>query len=163
MKLYEIAKSYSDFLSIADSEEFDPQTVADTLEAIAGEIEEKGRNVAAFHQNMEADIKAMKEAEARIAARRKTLEKKRDWLKDYLRENMERCGISKIECPEFVVRLTKPRDVCEVYAEDELDELYVKTKVTKSPDKAMILKALKDGYDVVGARIGKSKPGLTIK
>ena len=124
---------------------------------------DKGRNVAAFFQNLEADAEALKAAEARIAARRKAIENRAEWLKEYLRSNMERCGITKIECPEFVVTLGKPRDVCEIISEDELPDLYVKTKVTKTPDKTLILKAMKDGYEVKGARIGKGKPSLTIR
>lgn len=163
MHLYELTAEYREFQQLVESEEFDKKTIADTLESIQGEIKDKGRNVAAFLQNLEADVEALKAAESRIAARRRTIENRAEWLKEYLRSNMERCGISKIECPEFVVTLGKPRDVCEIVNEDELPELYVKTKVTKSPDKTLILKAMKDGYDVPGARIGKSKPSLTIK
>ena len=163
MHLYELTAEYREFQQLVESEEFDEKTIADTLESIQGEIKDKGRNVAAFLQNLEADVEALKAAESRIAARRRTIENRAEWLKEYLRSNMERCGISKIECPEFVVTLGKPRDVCEIVNEDELPELYVKTKVTKSPDKTLILKAMKDGYNVPGARIGKSKPSLTIK
>lgn len=163
MHLYELTAEYREFQQLVESEEFDEKTIADTLESIQGEIKDKGRNVAAFLQNLEADVEALKAAESRIAARRRTIENRAEWLKEYLRSNMERCGISKIECPEFVVTLGKPRDVCEIVNEDELPELYVKTKVTKSPDKTLILNAMKDGYNVPGARIGKSKPSLTIK
>lgn len=163
MHLYELTAEYRQFQQLVESEEFDEQTVADTLESIQGEIMDKGRNVAAFFQNLEADAEALKAAEARIAARRKAIENRAEWLKEYLRSNMERCGISKIECPEFVVTLGKPRDVCEIVNEDELPELYVKTKTTTTPDKTLILKAMKDGYEVPGARIGKGKPSLTIR
>lgn len=163
MKLYELTKDYSEFLAVASNEEFDEQTIADTLEGIKGEIEEKGRNVAAYAQNLEADALAMKEAENRIAARRKAIERRIEWMKDYLRTNMEKCGITKIECPEFSVTLGKPSDVCEILDESLLPEDYVVTKVTKAPDKKLILKAIKDGFEVNGARIGKGKSRLLIK
>jgi len=163
MKLYELSSQFNEFLQLAESEEFDTQVVADTLESITAEIQEKGRNVAAYSQNIDADIQAMKEAEQRIVSRRKTLERKLEWMKDYLRNNMERCGISKIECPEFKVSLSKPSEICEVYDEDALPPDYVVTKTTKAPDKKLIMKALKDGFEVEGAKIGKGKSRLTIK
>lgn len=163
MKLYELTAEYSQFQQLIESEDFDEKTIADTLESIQGEIMDKGRNVAAYFQNLESDAEALKAAENRIAARRKAIESRAEWLKEYLRSNMERCGISKIECPEFVVTLGKPRDVCEIVNEDDLPDDYVKTKVMKSPDKALILKAMKDGYDVPGAKIGKSKSSLSVK
>lgn len=163
MKLYELSAQYNEFQQLADSEAFDEQTIADTLEGIEGEIQEKGRNVAAFAQNLEAEALAMKEAESRIAARRKAIEKRIEWAKNYLRTNMEKCGISKIECPEFSVTLGKPSDICDVFDDSVLPEDYVVTKVTKSPDKKLILKAMKDGYEVPGAKIGKGKPRLLIK
>lgn len=163
MKLYELTAEYSQLQQLIEAEDFDEKTIADTLESIQGEILDKGKNVAAYFQNLEAAAEALKAAEARIADRRKAIESRAEWLKEYLRSNMERCGISKIECPEFVVTLGKPRDVCEIVNEDDLPDDYVKTKITKSPDKALILKAMKDGYDVPGARIGKSKSPLSVK
>lgn len=161
MKLYELSREYSEFLAIAGQEDFDPQTIADTLEGIKGEIEEKGKNVAAFSQNIEAEITAMKEAEKKIALRRKTLERKVEWMKNYLRENMERCGITKIECPEFRVTLGNPSEICDVFDEDVLPEDYFAVK--KSPDKKLIMQALKDGYEVPGAKIGHGVPRLSIR
>lgn len=163
MKLYELSQDFNDFLVLAGQEEFDEQTISDTLESLTSEIEDKGRNVAAFIQNLDADISAIKEAEKRMADRRKALERKSEWFKDYLRSNMERCGITKIECPEFKVTLGKPSQVCEVFNEDDLPEDYVVTKVSKLPDKRLILQALKDGYEVPGAKIGEGKSRLVIK
>lgn len=163
MKLYELSAEYAQFQRLIESEEFDEKTIADTLESIKGEIEEKGKNVAAYMQNLEADVDALKAAEQRIAARRKSAESRAEWLKNYLRDNMERCGISKIECPEFSISLRKAGDICNIVDESKLPEEYTKTKTVITPDKALILKALKDGYEVPGAEIGKAKAALVIK
>lgn len=163
MKLYELSAEYAQFLQLIESEDFDEKTIADTLESIKGEIEEKGKNVAAHMQNLEAEVDAFKAAEQRISMRRKAAESRAEWLKNYLRDNMERCGISKIECAEFSVTLRKAADVCNITDESKLPESYTKTKTVVTPDKAAILKALKDGQDVPGAEIGKAKAALVIK
>ena len=76
MKLYELSAQFNEFLSLAEQEEFDEQTISDTLESLTLEIEDKGRNVAAYTQNLEASINAMKEAERRMADRRKSLKRR---------------------------------------------------------------------------------------
>jgi len=48
MKLYELSAQFNEFLSLAEQEEFDEQTISDTLESLTLEIEDKGRNVAAY-------------------------------------------------------------------------------------------------------------------
>ena len=161
MKLYELSEQYNEFTKLAEQDEWDEQTIADTLESLTGEIQDKGRNVAAYAQNIEADINAMKDAEKRIADRRKALERKAEWMRDYLRHNMEACGISKIECPEFKITLGKPSQVCVVFDENALSDEYV--KVTKTPDKKAIAAAIKNGKDVEGAKLEDGKPRLTLK
>ena len=85
--------------------DLDDQTIADTLESESGDLIEKGKNVAAVFRNLESDAKQIKEAEQQLAERRKAYEKRAESLKQYLKTNMEIAGISKIECPWFVITL----------------------------------------------------------
>ena len=161
-KLYEIAAEYnSTFLALLEMDDIDEQTFDDTMSALEGELQEKCKSVAAFFQNIQSDVDAMKQAEKRIADRRKVLEAKANKLRDYLRDNMEFSGITKIECPEFRITLKKPLDVVVVEDIEALPEEYVKVK--KEADKTAIKKALKDGAEINGAKLGKGKPGLLIK
>lgn len=161
-KLYEIAAEYnSTFLALLEMEDIDDQTFDDTMSSIEGELQEKCKSVAAFFQNIQSDVDAMKQAEKRIAERRKSLESKANRLRDYLRDNMEFSGITKIECPEFKVTLRKQSDVVVVEDVNSLPADYVKIK--KEADKVAIKKALKDGVDISGVKLEKGKPGLLIK
>lgn len=162
MQLYKLTKEYESALNdLSSMEDLTPEMVADSLAALQGEVEEKGRAVAAFTLNVDADITALKEHEAAIAAKRKALEKRRDWMRDYLRENMERCGITKIESPYFNITLTKPRKQVVIDDESALPRDYM--RVVESPDKTLIKQALDDKYTVPGAHLGEGKPGLRIK
>jgi len=158
VKLYEIANNYQQALANLDPED---EAYSDTLEAIEGEIEEKGKNVAAYFLNLDSDISQLKEAEDKIKARRLAIQKQSDKLKDYLRFNMQETGISKIECPEFKITLGKPSQI--VAVDDDLDVRYVVEKVTKSPDKAAIKADLKDGIIIKGAKLVEGKARLIIK
>ena len=161
--LYEMTSEYKEALQVMQEADISDEAIADTLEGLTGSIKDKGRNVAAFLQNLESDALAMKDAENRIAARRKTIENKVNQMKEYLRSNMEKCEITEISCPEFTVKLGKPSSICQIDDETKLTAEYVVTKTTHSADKRLILKDLKADKDVPGASLAYGKSKLTIK
>lgn len=158
--LYELSAEYKEALEVLSDPDLDQDMVKDTLEGLEGELKDKAKNVAAFYQNLLADVDAMKAAEQRIAARRKVLENKTNQMKDYLRDNMVACEINKIECPEFSISLRKPSDVVEVEDESLIPKEYFDTKVTLN--KTRLKSALKDGC-IDGAKLSKGKHAVIIK
>ena len=84
-------------------------------------------------------------------------------MREYLRTNMESCGISKITCPLFSITLGKPSKMVLITDEDKIPPDYLNIKTSVSPMKAEILKALKNGESVPGAEMGESKSRLIIK
>jgi len=106
VKLYEITEIHNQaLLNMADIEGLDETVINDTLESLEGEFKEKAISVAGFFQNIQAEIDAMKDAEKRITERRKSREKQVAWFKNYLLKNMQRTGITKIECPQFSISI----------------------------------------------------------
>ena len=148
MKLYEISAEYKTALdhlqSLVDSGDIDEQTMIDTLDGLDGDMREKCINTAAVFKNYEADIKAMKEAEANIAQRRKSLESQINWLKNYLKTNMERTEITEISSPYFAIKIKKCPP--SVVVDGEVPDDFM--KIVKNPDKAAIKQAIKDGEDI---------------
>ena len=163
--LYEIADTYlTAFYDLADSD-FDDETIDNTLEGLEGELVEKGKNITAFYLNLDAEIAAMKSAEDRISARRKALQNKQERMKKYLQFNMARCGITEIKANDcsFTAKLYIGRDKAVQIANEEiLPKEFVKEKVTYTPDKAAIKKAIESGSDVPGAYI-ETRDRLEIK
>ena len=98
MKLYEIEQNYLSALDLFTDPEVDipPETVADTLEAITGEFQEKAIAVAAFAKQMEAEANAIKQVEESMAKRRRSLEARAHWLLDYVKTGMELLSQKKI-------------------------------------------------------------------
>ncbi len=76
LSLYQLSGNYLQALDfLTDPELAIPiETVNDTLESLAGELEDKAVNVAKFIRNMEATTEAIKAAEVEMAKRRKALE-----------------------------------------------------------------------------------------
>lgn len=163
MQLYKLTEEYAQAMAAMADDGVDDQTIADTLEGLQGEIEEKAKAVAAYLQNIKAESVAMKEAEARIAARRKAIDNKVTRMQDYLREEMTKANLPKLVTPEFSVTVGKPGKIVDIIDIDLIDDEYKTTKITIMADKKSIGKALDAGQEVPGAQIIDGKARLTIK
>jgi len=155
LSLYEISNDYLQALDAFTDPEADiPMEAAiDTLEGIEGQLQDKAVNVAKFMQNLDATAKAIKEAEQQMARRRKAIENRAQWIKDYLKNNMEASGITKIESPWFRLAVQKNPEAVEVFDEAALPDDFKTEVVTVKIDKAAIKQVLRDGVHVPGAML----------
>lgn len=161
--LYQITQQHRELQELADSEEMPVELLADTFEALGGEFNDKAISVVHVVENMQSDVDAVDHEIKRLSARKSALSNRRDSIREYLRTNMEASGITKIECPLFAITLAKGRDVVVVEDENLIPDDLVEVSVISKPDKREILKRLKAGDDIPGARIEKSKSSLRIK
>ena len=125
----------------------------------------KAQAVAAFILSNEAEADFVEQHAKELLARVKTARKRSEWLRQYLQSHMTACGITEIKSDDgtFKASLSIGRDESvEVFDEQQLPFNYMVEKVTKSPDKALIKQAIKDGFDVPGARVIK-KDRLILK
>ncbi len=164
LALYVLADDYLQAAERLSDLDLDEQTIADTLEGLAGALEVKATNVACFIRNLEAAADAIKQAEAHMVARRKAMENRAARIKEYLLSNMERTGISKIECPQFkiAIRENPPSVVIDMLTAIPEDYMRTPEPPPAAPDKALIAKAIKDGFTVPGAHLTRTK-SLSIK
>lgn len=158
MKLYEIADNYKALLDL----DIDEQTLADTLESITGEFEDKADAICHVIANLDADIEALDAEAKRLQARKSTFSNRKDSLKGYLRSHMELIDKKKIETTKFTINCVAGRDMAVILDEDKIPKDYFNEKVTVSLDKKALLTALSAG-DVEGAEMGKTKSSLRIK
>lgn len=104
ISLYQLAE---DYLAAADQladMEMPLEVVNDTLESMRGDIQVKATNVAMFVRNLESQADAIREAEKQMAARRKAIEHRAQFIREYLLHNMQRTGINEISCPYFAIK-----------------------------------------------------------
>lgn len=92
-----------------------------------------------------------------VSARLKTAERRIEWLRTYLGEHMNAAGITEIKDERgiFKASLQRERDeAVEIFDEAQLPADYLREVPARyEPDKALVKRALKDGYDVPGARL----------
>lgn len=153
--LYELAHAYRDDAAKLADLDLDDQTLTDTMEGMAGELEVKATNTAFVIRNIEASAAAIKDAEAQMAARRKALENRAARIKDYLLSNMIVAGIQKIECPYFKLSVRENPPAVEVYEPGLIPAEFMRQPEPPPPsiDKTAIKEAIKAGQDVPGAKL----------
>ena len=72
--IYELTGELLALMDLADEEDLDPQALADTLEGLEGEFDEKVDGWCKAVKNLEAEQKALKEESKRLAERAKKTE-----------------------------------------------------------------------------------------
>ena len=153
--LYLIAQEYRAAAELLADLDLDAQTVADTLDSISGELEQKSVAVAMFARNLEATAEQIKQAEAAMATRRKALENRADSLKRYLLGAMQTTGITKVECPYFKLSVRDNPPAVDVFDATQVPAEFMVTPPPPpaAPDKSAIKAAIKAGQDVPGCRL----------
>lgn len=158
-KLYELTSDYRGLLTL----DLDEQTMADTLEAIDGAIEDKAENICKVLVEMQGNMSAVELEITRLVEKVKLENKRHDHLKAYLLNSMEATDKKKIETPLFTVTSVAGRDKVNVLEEGSIPmDYFNEVPASWKLDKKDLLDALKKG-DVDGAELIKGKSSLRIK
>jgi predicted small secreted protein len=141
--------------------------IIDAHEEVSARLEElefdraaKIENIALYIKNMESLVVSLKAEEKALADRRRAREKRIENLKNYLTSSMVAANENGIETSKVCISFRKSESV--VVNEEILDRKYFNEKVSYTPDKTAIKKALKDGATIDGAYI-ETKQNLQIK
>lgn len=155
-KLYELSGALADVLNeLHDNEGELVGDLEARLDAAEAAFADKIDACLSVRSGLDADAKALREEEKRLAARRKSLEAAGERLREYVAACMRVAGQKKIKTSRYTATLAigKPRVVIEAGA-DVPDE-YVRIK--REPDKASIATALERGDELAFARLEVSE------
>ena len=161
MKLYEINEIYMNIKNLLEDGEIEQEQVKSTLENVEDELEVKAENYAIIMKELDAQAKAIKEEEDRLAQRRKSLESNSKWLKEQLEYAMNLQGKRKFKTNLFSFGVqNNPKSVKLDVDSSLLDERF--QKITITADKTAIKKALEAGETIDGAELVQTE-GLRIR
>ena len=158
-KLYELTND----LKAIESEDFDEQTLKDTLEAVEGEFNDKALSIAKLVENLNGDTSTIDAEIKRLQARKTSITNKQKHLRDYLLFNMQESGITKIDCPLFKISLRKGMEKVVIDNEMQIPDEFAKVEVVTKIDKNEVKKHLKAGVEIPGARLERGETTLLIK
>lgn len=162
MPLYKISNEYQAIINEIDSLEGNEIDIAcqekylSKIDEIHGTVESKIVALASFVKNIEAEKSAIEEARLAMAAREIQLTKKFLYLQSYLKENMEKCGITEISSsPYFTIKLKKCPQSVLIYDEAKITDEYKRRKVVEvlTIDKVKIKEEISNGVIVDGAKV----------
>ncbi|MDR3012614.1 MAG: siphovirus Gp157 family protein [Chitinispirillales bacterium] len=153
MKLYELKVQYDALMAhieahAAEHEGEIPDNLDAMMDNIEAEIEEKVFNCGLAYKNEMAEAEAYRAEEMRLAARRKTSERKAKWLKAYIDAHTPK--EVKYKWPQLEISRRKTEAVDIVSATLIPDEY---CRITREPSKSAIKAALKYGGGVPGAEL----------
>lgn len=122
------------------------------LEQLQEDRKTKLENIALYIKNTEAEAKAIKAEEEKLAKRRKSLENKAERLRNLMITSMQASKEPMLETARCKAKL-KDNEQTEILDLDSIPEEYIKVKVDRSADKTAIKKAIKAGEEVAGAQL----------
>lgn len=153
--LYNIAAEFRQQLAALADLDMPPEAVADTVEGMSGELEQKLRAVIAY--SLELDIQAAGAAEAakRMADRAKSLQGRVDWLRSYALQAMQGTGIAEVATDEFAAKVAKKPASVNITDAALIPAAFMRTPEPPpaAPDKKAIADVLKAGVSVPGAEL----------
>ena len=162
--LYEITGQFRELAALADGADEDLAiAVRDTMGAIEAEFNDKAVAVSHVILNLDADVAALDMEIDRLTERKRLITNRQKQIKDYLRENMEATGISKISCPLFTITCAKGRETVVVDSEDGIPDELMSVKTEVRPDKTAIAARLKAGKEIPGCRLERGQSSIRIK
>ena len=159
--LYELTNSYRDLMLWAESEELDPEALADTLEGIQGTIEEKFENYGKVLRMLAADSDAIKAEEERLHSRRTAIDNNIKRMKEALQNSMELMETDKIKTNLFSFGIQNNPPSVQIADGTKIPEVFLIEQEPKI-DRKGILEALKGGKEIEGCSIVQSR-GLRIR
>lgn len=112
----------------------------------------KLENIALYIKNTEAEAKAIKAEEEKLAKRRKSLENKAERLRDLMITSMQEAKEPALETARCKATI-KDNEQTEIIDLDSIPEEYIKVKIDRSADKTAIKKAIKAGEEIAGAQL----------
>jgi hypothetical protein len=157
LRLYELSSDYLRALDeLSELDDLPLESIADTLEGLAGAWEDKALNVARYIRNLEAEATAIDEAKKRMEVRARVTAHKAARLRDYLKGELEKTGL-KPKAPDVALRLQANPPAVVLDDETRIPEDYRRTQVVSTILKAEIAAAIKAGKEITGAHLEQSR------
>jgi predicted nuclease with TOPRIM domain len=150
--LYELTEQYRNISELLDDDSMPPEVLSDALAVVEGNMQAKAQNCAIMLQTLELGAEMLKSEVDRLNGKLKAVEGRRDWLKNYIKLQLELSGIKKLTAGTFTLSVQNNAPSVEIHDSTLIPAKYLTiVPQTVVPNKTLIKKAIKDGEEVPGA------------
>lgn len=157
MNLYDIKKELEEAILNSVDMETGEILNSELIDNLKMARNEKRENIALYIKNMVADSKAIDEEIKNLTARKKSINNKIDWLKQYLANDLQG---SKFETAKVVVSFRKSKAI-DIQPNANIPDEFLIIHEPK-PDKTALKKAIQAGAVINGVSIVE-KSNISIK
>ena len=164
MTLYDITNEYLMLQDMATDPDIDPEILADTMESIAGELEDKADGYAKVMKNIEGEIASLDTEIKRLTAMKRARENNVKRIKEGLQNAMITTGKTKFKTSLFSFGIQKnPASV--VLDTEDLSQIPLEYLVMQDPtvNKKQLIADLKAGKDLSGIAHLEQSESLRIR
>ena len=152
--LFDLSQNYVDLFDSIDDPDITEQALQDTLEALDGAIEVKVSNGIGLIKSLQNLEDGISSEISRLAARKKTVQNRIQYIKDWYKQNLETMQTSKVQTPRGTMAIVKnPSSLVIDNPEDIPDQFKIPIPATFELDKSKIKDALKTGDLITGAHL----------
>ena len=164
LTLYKITNKFAELMDMAENGELTEEQYNELGEQLALELQQKGSGIIGYTQNEEALIDAVDMQIKRLQEFKKSKQSKLEKFKQYVKDNMERLGITKMDTELGTLSIAKNPMSVEIENEDEIPSEFKQEVVTTKIDKTAIKNHFKTtGELIAGVKIVDDKTSLRIK
>ena len=162
MHLYELTDQIK-FLQ--EDTELEEEEFAKKLGEIQGRFEDKAENIGKLYLSLQADVNALKSEEERLESRRQTIERKSEWLKRYLLQELIVANIDKVKRDVLTISVRVNPPSVNVVDEEVIPQEFRRViPETWQPDKKQIIEHFKNtGEIIAGVEMITDKKRVEIK
>jgi len=164
MTLYELTAEYQQILELAEDPDIPEEVLADSLETLSLDIEDKADGYAKVIAQLNADASVLKAEIDRLTARKRTIERNVDRMKDSLKTAMILTGKTKFKTELFSFNVQK-NPVAVVIDEQYIENIPEEYLIPQDPkvDKQKLKDDLKAGRDLEGIAHLEQTEGVRIR
>lgn len=162
MKLYEIAERYKNLEELLGNPDIEESMIAEVLDKVDGEFEEKAENIGKFIKVLDANSKAIDEEIKRLTKLKKSNDNQKNWFKNYLYNSMKLLDKLKFKTKFFNFWIQKNPISLKITDETKLPDTYKETEMITTINKEALKEDLKSGLAIEGAELVQGE-GLRIR
>lgn len=163
MKLYELTGKYQQLQELAEDEYADPKMIADTVEALDGEIEEEADALARIIRGLEGNISGLDDEIERLKRKKNAMERNINFFKKSIENAMIVTGKRKIKTNLFAFGIQKNAPSLEVLDEGRIPQTYWIAQEPKLDRRALLSAVKSNPDDFDGIAIAKQTESLRIR
>jgi hypothetical protein len=163
MKLYEITEDMRELHQMAEAGELTHEQIADTLEGLGLQFDDKARNVLIIRAEMLGNVAKLDAEIDRLAELKKAQVNSAEHLTEYLKQNMIALKKDSLSLGIFKVTLRKAGLMLGTIDETKIPEYFwTEIPASRKYDRNALLKLVKE-TPIAGIEMVDASRGLTIK